>query len=292
MNLWQERNWTPMLLKEITKPFDSKEYFFELKFDGIRAIIFVNNKELKIQSRNQQDITHLFPELQTIKKMAKTNTIFDGEIISLENNKPSFSKIQKRLHLKNVKTIERLSKEEPVAFIAFDILYEKKNLLSNTLVNRKKLLKKYPDTDYFIKSRMIEFRGINLFQNIKKLGLEGIVAKKKSGKYHINQRTDDFIKIKNLQHGKFYVGGYEKKKNNLISIALGEKIDNHLHYVGKVKVSPKDSVYQQIILQKKTKNYFADFEENINYVKPTITCHVSYLEKTSNNHLRHPILKK
>ena len=121
MNLWKNRNFTPMLLKEIDKPFNSKKYYYELKYDGYRALIFVNKNEIYIQSRNKNDITFLYPELSNIKKIVNKNVIFDGEIVIFENNKPSFNKISKRSKLKNKNIIKKESINNPVIFIAFDI---------------------------------------------------------------------------------------------------------------------------------------------------------------------------
>lgn len=291
INIWKDRNWGPMLLKEVDKPFDSKDYIFELKFDGIRAIIFANKKSVKIQSRNKQDMTHLFPELQKISELVDKNVIFDGEIVAFENNKDSFSKIQERIHLKNKNKIENAAMENPVTFIAFDILYENKNLTTLPLTERKDYLNKYAENDYFVKTKVIDASGKKLFKSIKKLNLEGIVAKLKNGKYYINKRCDEFIKIKNIQRDEFIIGGYEEKKNNILSLAIGEYIDNKFHFVGKVSISKKVSVYNKIKKLKQTKNYFYDFNDNITFVKPTITCHIEYLERTKNNHLRHPIFK-
>lgn len=291
INIWKDRTWKPMLLKEIDKPFDSEDYIFELKFDGIRALIFVNNNEIKIQSRNKKDLTHLFPELQDLKKIVNKNVIFDGEIVAFNNEKVSFSKLQERLHLKNTNKILNESINNPVTFIAFDILYENKDLTTLPLLKRKDYLNKYKDNDYFIKTKIINKNGINLFKSVKKMKLEGIVAKLKTGKYYINKRTDDFIKIKNIQRDEFIIGGYEEKKNNILSLSIGEYIDNKFHFVGKVSIGKKTSIYNKIKNLKKSKNYFYDFNEDINYVKPTITCHVEYLERTKNNHLRHPIYK-
>lgn len=291
-NIWKDRNWSPMLLKEIDHPFNSKDYIFELKFDGIRAIIFASSKEFQIKSRNGKVLTNLFPELKEIQKLVHTNTIFDGEIIVMGTNGPSFSELQKRIHTKDAKKIKQLSTIDPVSFMAFDILYEKMDLTKIELMKRKNYLEKYPDTNYFIKTKVIEQNGKKFFQKIKKLNLEGMVAKKKSGLYYPGKRTDEFIKIKNIQEDEFYIGGYEEKKNKILSVAIGELIDNQLHFVGKVKVSTKNRLYQKILTKKKSKNPFFDFDESINYVNPTLTCHVSYLEKTKNNHLRHPVLKE
>lgn len=280
-----------MLLKEIDKPFDSKEYIFEIKFDGIRAIIFANKNEVKIQSRNKQNITHLFPELQKISKLVDKNVIFDGEIIIFENNKDSFSKIQERIHLKNNDKIKKASDNNPVTFIAFDILYENIDLTTLPLLERKKYLNKYKDNDYFVKTKVIDTTGVKLFNSIKKMNLEGIIAKLKTGKYYINKRCDEFIKIKNIQRDEFIIGGYEEKKNNILSLAIGEYINKKFHFVGKVSISKNKSIYKKIQKLKKSKNYFCDFDENIYFVKPTLTCHIEYLERTKNNHLRHPIFK-
>lgn len=291
INLWKERNWSPMLLKEIDKPFDSEDYIFELKFDGIRAVIFANKKSVKIQSRNQVDLTHLFPELQKISELVDKNVIFDGEIIAFENNKDSFSKIQERIHLKNKDKIEYAAIENPVTFIAFDILYENKNLTTLPLIKRKDYLNKYNENDYFVKSKVIDTYGKKLFKSIKKMNLEGIVAKLKNGKYYINKRCEEFIKIKNIKRDEFIIGGYKEMKNNILSLAIGEYIDNKFHFVGKVSIGKKVSIYNKIKNLKQTKNYFYDFNEDIAFVKPTITCHIEYLERTKNNHLRHPIFK-
>lgn len=285
------RNFKPMLLKEIDKPFNSKDYIFEIKFDGIRSLIFVNNKDIKIQSRNNKDLTNLFPELGSLTKLVNKNVIFDGEIVAFDKNKDSFSKIQERLHLKDKNKIKKASSENPVTFVAFDILYENKNLINKTLVERKKILNKYEDTDDFIKTKIIDKNGIDLFKSVKKLNLEGIIAKRKDGKYYINKRTDDFIKIKNIQRDEFIIGGYEEKKNGILSIAIGEFIENQLYFVGKVTVHKNYKIYKEIFKQKKAKNPFYNFDEKINYITPTLTCHIEYLERTKNNHLRHPVIK-
>lgn len=290
-NLWKDRTWKPMLLKEIVKPFNSQDYFFEVKFDGIRAVIFTNKKSVKIQSRNGQDLTNLFPELQNIKLLVNKNTIFDGEIIAFDGQKHSFSKIQERLHQKNKTKIDNFADKNPVTFMVFDILYENRNLINLPLYRRKEILNKYEDNDYFIKVQYIETNGIKLFKSVKKFDLEGIVAKNKNGKYYINKRTDEFIKIKNIQRDEFFIGGYEEKKNNLISLSLGEYVNDNFVFVGKVTISEKSMLYKKVKSLKNSKNYFSDFKENIKYVKPTISCYVQYLERTKSNHLRHPVIK-
>ena len=165
-DLWKNRDWTPMLLGEVEEPFNSNDYIYELKFDGIRAIIFANPKELKVISRNSHDITNLYPELQNIKKLVKKNTIFDGEIVVMNNGVPSFSKLQERSHLKKAEKIKQQVESNPVIFVCFDLLYENNNLINLPLLERKKKLDKFIDSDYFIKTKYISTFYIPTFQYV------------------------------------------------------------------------------------------------------------------------------
>lgn len=290
MNLWKNRNFTPMLLKEIDKPFNSKKYYYELKYDGYRALIFVNKNEIYIQSRNKNDITFLYPELSNIKKIVNKNVIFDGEIVIFENNKPSFNKISKRSKLKNKNIIKKESINNPVIFIAFDILYENKDLTNLPLIERKKILEKYQDTDFFIKSKVYLNNGIKLYNFVKKNNLEGIVIKDINGIYHINNRTSDFIKVKNIKSDNFFIAGYINNNKYTSSLVLCEKYNNDYIYVGKVLISKKNNIYEKILNIKKCKNYLKIENNDITFIKPILSCKINYLERTKNGHLRHPKL--
>lgn len=291
-DIYTNRNFKPMLLKEIAKPFNSKDYIFEMKFDGIRALIFTDGDEFYIQSRNIKDITYMFPELETIKNLVKSKVIFDGEIVAFDKNAPSFSKLQERLHLKNLKTIKLKSDYEPVYFIVFDILYEGTDLTNMSLVDRKNILKKYKDSECFYKCKYIDNNGIELFNKIKKNNLEGIVAKKKDAPYLINKRSDNYIKIKNIKDGEFYVCGYSNNKDNSsISIILCKKAKDEFLYVGKVKLSSKYKLFNKIKKLKIINNYVVGYSDFM-CVKPTYKCLVNYLEVTKSGHLRHGIFKE
>ena len=284
----------PMLLSEIEKPFNSKEYLFELKFDGIRATIHVGPKTFIIYSRNGNDITNLYPELKEIKKIVKEDMIFDGEIVIFHNGKTSFSKLQERNNLRNSVKIKKLSEELPVCFIAFDCLYKGEDLTKKTLLERKKILNKIDDNDYFVKTKSILYDGKSLFKKIKQLGLEGIVAKKISSEYQVNTRTKEWIKIKNYKIENFYIGGYyDNPKHSMICLYLGEYRENEFYYVGKVMMGKKRLLYKKIVTEKNEKNtVFNDYKDSkMKYIKPRISCKIAYQERTKNNHLRHPVFK-
>lgn len=294
MSLWKNKNWQPMLLKEIKKPFNDPNYIYELKFDGFRAIIFASPKYLKIQNRKGQDITNLYPELQDIKKLVHQKMIFDGEIILLENGVPSFQKLQARAHIKKKEKIQYQSIHNPVLFVCFDLLYADKDLTDYPLIKRKKILSSVIENDVFIKVKQIETYGIPFFKEVKKRNLEGIVAKKKDSAYTINTRTDSWVKIKNLKSEIFYIGGYqEKEKNAIISLLLVEKQNNTFMFIGKVLMTKKNQLYVKI---KKLKPQqipsFKNKKEKAIYIKPIYSCEVEYLERTKDNQLRHPLFLK
>ena len=290
MNLWNQK-FSPMLLSEIDKPFDSKDYIYEIKYDGIRALIYVDGKNLRIINRNLIDMTNTFPELDYLKNKVNKKVIFDGEIIAEVDGKPSFSKLQNRIHLKNNSLIKKLSISDPVTFIAFDCIYEDKNLTNLPLYKRKEYLNKYEDDNSFIKSIWIKEKGVNLFNKIKDLDLEGIIAKRYDGKYYINKRTDEWIKIKNYKTEEFFIGGYIIKKSKfVISVLLGEFIDNKLYYVGNMALSKKNKIYNELIKQNTSKNYFVNYKKDANFIKPLLKIKVSYIERTKNNSLRQPFV--
>ena len=284
---------TPMLLTQIEKPFDDENYLYELKFDGIRATIHVSPSTFIIYNRNGYDITYLYPELKEIKKHIKEKCIFDGEIVSFENDSPSFSKLQKRSHTNDANRIKDFAKNEPVCFIAFDCIYKNKSLTNLPLIERKKILESFKDNDHFIKTKYILKEGTKLFQKIKKKNLEGIVAKKIDSKYVINTRSNNCIKIKNFKEGEFYIGGYQETKAK-VSLLLGEYLDDNFVFVGKVSITRARDIYKKITKMKpKEKSPFINYEENeVIYILPKLKCEVTYLERTKSNNLRQPVFKR
>jgi len=293
MDLWKNRNWTPMLLGQTFKPFNSKEYLFEIKFDGIRAIVYANSKIVKVYNRHKKDITYLYPELQDIKHLVSKNVIFDGEIVVMNNGIPSFSKLQERAHLKNIAKIERQRKNNPVIFVCFDILYEGKDLTNISLEKRKKLLDSYEENDSFIKTKYTFEHGIKLYNLVKKINIEGIVAKKRNSIYEFSKRSDMWLKIKNLKEESFFIGGFiEKERNYVISLLLGEYQKKEFIYVGKVTLGKKTMLYKNLKKAKIIKNSpFNNYKDSgVNYVRPNLSCKVNYMERTQNNSLRQPFI--
>ena len=176
--MFDDKNIKPMLLAEIPFDFENK-YLYEIKFDGIRALIYVSREKINVRTRNNVDVTHLFPELDDIRNIVRRHfCIFDGEIVLFDKGKPSFSSLQKRLRIKNAERIKKMSLDNPVQFVAFDIIYKNKDLTNKTLVERKKILDQYKDTDYFVKSKFIVM-GKSYLHPLKKWDLKELLLRKR-----------------------------------------------------------------------------------------------------------------
>lgn len=274
----------PMLLSE-SDSIPKKNFIYELKYDGMRALIYVDSKNLKIFNRHQRDITNLFPEFKEITKLVSKKCILDGEIICVKDGKPDFSKLQNRIHLKNNKKILSQSMWNRATFICFDILFYDKNVCLLPLYKRKKLLETIDDNDIFVKSKIF-YDGNKLFKNIKKFDLEGIVCKNVNSKYIVNSRSDEWIKVKNYKYEYFYIGAYSLSNSNVFSIYLGEYINKNFYYVGKVFVSKKSGLYEKLLECDRSENLFNNIDFEANFIKPSIKVKIRYIERTSNNHLR------
>jgi len=180
----------PMLLGT-SLPFDNPDWIFELKLDGFRAIIYIE-EDVKILSRSGRDITNDYPELQKLKAAP---CILDGEIIALSGDRPDFGKLMR--------------KDGTVQFVAFDILrLDGRDLTCLPLTERKKILAgTIKETDRLVVCRYVDTCGIALFQEACARNLEGIVAKRKASIYVPGKRTRDWLKIKCLSHEEYLKRG-------------------------------------------------------------------------------------
>lgn len=294
MDLFASKNLKPMLFYE-GKLFNSEEYIYEIKFDGHRTIIYLDRNYINIRSRNNKDVTSLYPELNELKKLVKRKCILDGELIVLENGKPNFFKMQKRSLMTNTIRIKQEAINNPVIFIAFDILYyDQKDLTNYPLIKRKEYLKKnVKENDYLIISKYVEYNGIELFKRIKKEQLEGIVAKRKDSIYQVNKRVHDWLKIKCIKEKDFYVLGIREESKKIKTIVIGSIKNNKLILNGQVNLPNKydQEFMKKFIKEHKIKKAYFDMEHVI-WLKLDLKCTIRYKEETQNNSLRHAVFVK
>ena len=216
----------PMLSTLVNEPFNNKDWVFEVKWDGVRSILFFHKTKgiLEMQSRNGKSITHRYPEIiKALKSISsaikcKESAILDGEIVvsDKKNGIPNFQDHQRRMNINNIKEIEILSRQIPATYYFFDILYlDGKNLQSLPFLERRKILSEIIEENSRTKiSDFIEEIGKKIFDKTKSLGLEGIVAKHKSSKYLQGIRSRDWLKIKNIKTQDCIIIGYTKGEGN------------------------------------------------------------------------------
>jgi bifunctional non-homologous end joining protein LigD len=201
----------PMLAGTTAKAFDNPDWLFEIKWDGYRAIAFIEEGRVRLVSRSQNDLTAQFPELGSLPQLVKTErAILDGEVVALdEEGRSSFSLMQQRTGFHPGK--RRLQRREgvPVTYYAFDLLYlDGLDLRSVALEQRKQLLQERIEAGEVIHfSDHYPEKGLALFEAASQRGLEGIVAKKRSSVYE-EKRSRDWLKIKITQRQECVIGGY------------------------------------------------------------------------------------
>jgi bifunctional non-homologous end joining protein LigD len=236
----------PMLAGHADAPFDNKEWVFEVKWDGVRAILLQNKAKgiTKIQSRNGKDITHRYPEIaEAVDSVLKDNesVVLDGEIVVLNKEGiPDFQMHQKRMNVDSQRDIEFLSDNTPATYFVFDILYfDGKNVEELHLPDRRKILNSLigGGSKRIRISEYIEEKGKALFKSVIERQLEGIVAKHKYSKYRQGIRSSAWLKIKGILTQDCVVIGYTKGEGNrqdyfgsLILAAYNDK--DKLRFVG------------------------------------------------------------
>ena len=295
MDLFDTKNIKPMLLSEIHEPFDSPDYIFELKLDGIRCIVYNDENNIEIRNKRNMRLNSTYPELYDIHKQIKRRCILDGEIVLMNNGKPDFFELQKRSMMSNMTKIEFTASKLPVSFSAFDILYINNEQITNkSLMDRKEILDDAViESERMAVSRYIPDTGIPFYNLTVKEELEGIVAKRKDSRYYIDKTTKEWVKIKNLLDDDFVICGYILKPNYIVSLILGAYDNGNLINQGHVTLGVSGNAFNKIKEVKKTNiPQFEDAEENqVIWIEPKLVCTVKYMMRTKTYGLRQPVFK-
>src|SRR5690242_11422929 len=314
-------NIKPMLATAVDQPFNDKKWVFEIKWDGIRCILFwhkINEILFTMQSRSGKVITHRYPELIEPLKSAikcKDSIILDGEIVVLDKDgTPSFQNHQRRMNVDHDKEIELLSQQIPANYYLFDILYlDGKNLQGLDFLERRKILSHIIDENSRIKiSDFIEEVGKEVFDNVKKMNLEGVVAKYKSSKYLQGVRSREWIKIKTIKTQDCMIIGYTKGEGNregyFGSLLLAVNNSNnsssnnntpdssHLKFVGHTgsgfNFDQLGQIYDKIKEMKVEKSpidYIPYVNRDPIWIKPDLVAEVKFSGWTKDKIMRSPI---
>jgi len=283
----------PMLATSAVKAFNDPGWLFEIKWDGYRAVVFLDGGRVRLVSRNQNDLTAQFPELKSLPQFVKAErAILDGEIVALDDKgRPSFSLMQQRT---GFHPGQRLQRREgvPVIYYAFDLLYlDGLDLRRVALEQRKRLLQ-----EKIVAGEVIQYsdhygeKGLDLFAAAKKRELEGIVAKKRNSIYE-EKRSTNWLKIKITQSQECVIGGYtdpEGSREYLGALVLGlYDQEGHLIHVGQVGTGFDQKTLKEIFaglqaLKTKQNPFYGEIGglQKVHFVRPELVAEIKFAEWT------------
>jgi bifunctional non-homologous end joining protein LigD len=290
----------PMLAKPASKPFSGKDWIFEAKWDGFRAIAYVDDR-FSLQSRNSKELKYFFPELEELKQLAK-NVVVDGEIVVMKQGKVDFHSLQERGHLISEREIRRLSSESPATYVIFDILEKDgKSLVGLPLMERKAILKEsVKEGSHIIINDYVEEKGEQFYKAVLKHDLEGMVAKRKDSTYEQGLRTGSWLKVKNLKSCDCVIFGYSRGEGarestfGALVVGLYDK-ERKPVYVAHVGTGFTQQLLDSLMVEfKKIKTDIVPFSVpsigTITWLEPKLVCEVIYQIVTRDCKLRMPRL--
>ena len=287
----------PMLARLSTQIIDHKDWFYELKYDGYRALAQVKNGEAELLSRKGNSFTKLYASLVAELKQIKDEVVLDGEVVIEDQTGSSDFQL-----LQNYASTHK----GVLKYYVFDLLYLNGHRLEDfPLHERKDLLdsffEKYKFKEIF-KSPYQVGGGKKLFEQLSKKGAEGLIAKDPDSLYRGNRRSDSWLKVKTVQSGEAVIAGFTAPQNSrkfFGSLILGEYHGNELKYIGNCGTGFSDASLKELHkLLEKIKTSDCPFPERPKmtgmkgkptWVLPELVCNVKFSERTDEGRLRVPV---
>jgi bifunctional non-homologous end joining protein LigD len=280
------------------------EWTHEVKWDGIRALVEVADGRVRIWSRNENDITAAWPELQALGALDRA-VLLDGEIVALGNGVPSFGALADRMHLRDATRVARLAAANPVTLIAFDLLrLDGDDLCRRPLRDRRALLESLgldvPAMAAEVQVPTTYDDGQALLDAAGQQRLEGIVSKRWSSAYHPGRRSRDWLKFPIRPTGSFVVGGFRHETDSdhrLGAVLVGEPTADGLVFRGRVGSGIAGKAGQRLgdLLRSlvRESSPFATALPRVDtvgtvWVEPEVVVDVQYLVLTTDGRLRQP----
>ena len=282
----------PMLATLADKPFNSKEWIFEIKWDGYRVISKNRNNSATLTSRNLTSFNRLFPEIKSSLQTIKGDFVADGEVVALdETGRPNFQQLQNY----------RKTGKGNIVYYVFDLLWlNGYSTEALPVTERKELLKELiPVLDNVIYCEHVVNDGVKLFKAAKKQKIEGIIAKKADSLYYENARSANWLKIKTESTIEAVICGYTEPRGSrkyFGALILGIYNEGKLTYIGHTGTG-FNHLNQKTIF-KLLQNYTAKVSPftippkpnaPVTWMKPVPVCEVKFSHMTNDGVLRHPV---
>jgi bifunctional non-homologous end joining protein LigD len=295
----------PMLARSGGLPRDESRYGFEVKWDGIRALLYCDHGHLHLQGRNFTDFTPRYPELRGLaEELGSRRVVLDGEVVALgEDGRPSFERLQTRMHLASDSAVRRRMKDTPVTYVIFDLLYlDGHSTMGLSYEDRRGLLERLElEGPAWRTPAYHHGEGRALLDATAELGVEGVVAKRLDCAYDQGRRASGWIKVKNVAVQDVVIGGWTPgeggRSGRLGALAIGVMEEERLVYAGKVGTGFTEQTLQ--LLQRELEPLRADASpfygrqppKGTVFVEPRLVAAVEFREWTRGGTLRAPSYK-
>jgi bifunctional non-homologous end joining protein LigD len=273
---------------------------YEFKWDGVRALVSVVAGAVQITSRLGNNVTVAYPELAGLGAGIE-DALVDGEIVAFDEGRPSFGRLQLRMHVRVARQAAQLSAEVPVSFIAFDLLrLYGVDLTARPFAERRATLERLAaDHPQWTVSPTFD-DGSATEQAARAHGLEGVVAKRLTGRYRSGTRTAEWVKVKFRQGGEFVVVGWESDvvdaSATLSSLLLGYYDGDVLRFAGKVGSGLSGRYVAELSRRLRPRSDAALAEvpspspgRTVTWVEPEVVVEVTYSHWADDGRLRHPV---
>jgi bifunctional non-homologous end joining protein LigD len=303
-------NLVPMLTRLSKLPRDDGRWAVEVKWDGVRAIAYCRPGRVELQTRNLNDVSVQYPEVRRISRaLGSHDAVLDGEIVAFdENGKPSFERLQQRIHQTDENVVRRRMKSHPVVYVAFDLLYlDGRDLTCEPYERRRELLEglelageSWQTPGYSVG------HGKELLAASKEQGLEGVMLKRVDSVYAPGKRTGAWLKVKNTNRQELVIGGWTpgegRRKKHLGALLVGYFEQGAgkpvLRYAGKVGTgftAPELTALAARLaaLERSTSPFGAGPKapKGAQFVEPRLVAEIEFREMTSEGQLRHAAYK-
>lgn len=291
-----------MMASLVDKPPRGDQWLFEIKWDGVRAIAFIDSEEVRLQSRSGLRCERQYPELAVIHHhLAAGQAVLDGEIAVLDSKGVSrFHLIQPRIANSDPNTIAHLVRSTPVVYFAFDLLYlDGYDLRGVNLSTRRELLEAVVTPGAVLRiSEAFPGAGVEMLEAAHENGLEGVIAKHASSCYE-SKRSREWLKIKIVDEQEFVIGGFTEPQGDrdyFGALVLGVWEDGKLRWVGNVgtgfdqkMLAHLFSLLKPLITKECPFTERPKPERGMTWVKPELVCQAKYANWTLDNRLRAPV---
>ncbi len=292
------RELQPMLATAVIKPPSGPNWVYEIKWDGIRALCFINGGKLQIQTRRGNRCEQQYPELANLPEHVHAKAAWlDGEICVLdEQGRARFQNIQPRIGA-NLSAVGQLAESTPATLFLFDILYaDGYDLRGAALEDRKRLLNMLVVPNEHIRlSEAFDTGGEQMFDAAREMGLEGILAKDRRSAYE-STRSTQWRKVKVLNEHEFVIAGFTKGERDYFgALVLGVHEGGKLRHAGQVGTGFDHKTMKAIhdrlepLITKTDPLTPKPKIKDVTWVRPEVVCQIRFLEWTKEGVLRAPV---